>query len=102
LKRRNSTSTIHLDGLQDYTGSADETTPRAWTLTFDDLAAYRRFIDEIVGRINARNAKRIDTERASLKPLPARRTTDFEEVTVRVTSSGGFLLRKVFYTVPPG
>jgi hypothetical protein len=58
---------------------------------FDDLAAYRRFIDEIVGRINARNAKRIDTERASLKPLPARRTTDFEEVTVRVTSSGGFL-----------
>lgn len=32
--------------------------------------------------------------------LPARRTTDHEEVTVRVTSSGGFLLRKVFYTVP--
>jgi transposase InsO family protein len=67
---------------------------------FEDLAGYRRFIDEIVGRINARNAKRIDVERASLKPLPARRTTDYEEVTVRVTSSGGFLLRKVFYTVP--
>jgi hypothetical protein len=67
---------------------------------FEDLAAYRRFIDEVVGRINARNAKRIDVERASLKPLPARRTTDCEEVTVRVTSSGGFLLRKVFYTVP--
>jgi len=67
---------------------------------FEDLAGYRRFIDEVVGRINARNAKRIDVERASLKPLPARRTTDYEEVTVRVTSSGGFLLRKVFYTVP--
>ena len=67
---------------------------------FEDLQAYRRFIDEIVGRINARNAKRIDVERASLKPLPARRTTDYEEVTVRVTSSGGFLLRKVFYTAP--
>jgi hypothetical protein len=67
---------------------------------FEDLAAYRCFIDEVVGRINARNAKRIDVERASLKPLPARRTTDCEEVTVRVTSSGGFLLRKVFYTVP--
>jgi hypothetical protein len=67
---------------------------------FEDLAAYRRFIDEITGRINARNAKRIDSERAHLKPLPARRTSDFEEVTVRVTSSGGFLLRKVFYTVP--
>ncbi len=67
---------------------------------FEDLAAYRRFIDEIVGRINARNAKRIDMERASLSPLPARRTTDYEDVTVRVTSSGGFILRKVFYTVP--
>jgi len=67
---------------------------------FEDLAAYRRFIDEVVGRTGARNAKRIDVERTSLKPLPARRTTDFEEITVRVTSSGGFLLRKVFYTVP--
>lgn len=67
---------------------------------FEDLHAYRRFIDELIGRINARNAKRIDIERASLKPLPVRRTTDHEEVTVRVTSSGGFLLKKVFYTVP--
>ncbi|MDZ7710836.1 MAG: IS21 family transposase [Roseovarius sp.] len=48
---------------------------------FEDLAAYRRFIDEIVGRINARNAKRIDMERPDLRPLPARRTTDYEEVT---------------------
>ena len=67
---------------------------------FDDLAAYRRFIDEIVGRRNARNAKRIDIERAELQHLPDRRTSDYEEVIVRVTSSGGFTLRKVFYTVP--
>jgi hypothetical protein len=67
---------------------------------FGDLAAYRRFIDEIVGRRNTRNAKRIDVERAELKELPDRRTTDYEQVTVRVTSSGGFTLRKVFYTVP--
>ncbi len=67
---------------------------------FDDLAAYRRFVDEIVGRRNARNAKRIDIERAELQQLPDRRTADYEEVTVRVTSSGGFTLRKVFYTVP--
>ncbi|MGB3625807.1 MAG: IS21 family transposase, partial [Henriciella sp.] len=67
---------------------------------FEDLTAYRRFVDEITGRINARNAKRIDAERAHLGPLPARRTTDYEEVAVRITSPGGFLLRKVFYTVP--
>lgn len=67
---------------------------------FDDLATYRRFIDEIVSRCNARNSKRIDIERSELKELPDRRTTDYEEVTVRVTSAGGFTLRKVFYTVP--
>jgi len=67
---------------------------------FPDLATYRRFIDEIVGRRNARHAKRIDGERAMLQALPDRRTCDYEQVTVRVTSSGGFTLRKVFYTVP--
>ncbi|WP_292635131.1 IS21 family transposase, partial [Mesorhizobium sp.] len=67
---------------------------------FDDLAAYRRFVDEIVSRCNARNSKRIDIERAELQDLPVRRTCDYEEVSVRVTSSGGFTLRKVFYTVP--
>jgi hypothetical protein len=47
---------------------------------FADLAAYRRFIDEVVGRRNARNRKRIEIERPALKPLPARRTTDYEEI----------------------
>jgi hypothetical protein len=70
------------------------------TSDFDDLAAYRRFIDESVGRRNARKGKRIDLERAELQELPDRRTSDYEQVSVRVTSSGGFTLRKVFYTVP--
>lgn len=67
---------------------------------FADLVAYRRFIDEIVSRKNARNAKRIDAERALLQSLPRERTCDWEETFVYVTSSGGFTLRKVFYTVP--
>jgi hypothetical protein len=67
---------------------------------FADLEAYRRFIDEIVSRKNARNEKRISAERRVLKPLPANRTCDYEETTGLVTSSGGFTLRKVFYTVP--
>ncbi len=78
---------------------------------FADLPGYRRFIDVVVGRINARNAKRIDLGRACLKPLPPRRTThDTKQImthnrlsgghAVRVTSSGGFVLRKVFCTVP--
>src|SRR5580704_9698781 len=34
-----------------------------------DLVAYRRFVDEVVGRRNARNRKRIEIERATLKQL---------------------------------
>ena len=67
---------------------------------FENLAAYRAFIDELVSRRNARHRARIDAERAVLQPLPKGRTQDFEEVLVRVTSSGGFTLRKVFYSVP--
>jgi hypothetical protein len=67
---------------------------------FDDLGAYRRFVDEVASRRNARHAKRIDLERAALQKLPDRRTCDFEEVIVAVTSSSGFRLRKVFYSVP--
>lgn len=67
---------------------------------FDDLASYRLFIDEITSRRNARISKRIDVERAALQALPVRRTTDFEEVLVHVTSSSSFILRRVLYTVP--
>jgi transposase InsO family protein len=67
---------------------------------FEDLAAYRRFVDEVVGRRNARNRKSIEIERTVLKPLPTRRTTDYEEARVLVTSSGGFILKRVFYSVP--
>jgi len=67
---------------------------------FDDLASYRRFIDEIVSRKNAQLTKRIEAERPALQPLPRSRTIDYEEAIVIVTSSGGFTLKRVFYTVP--
>ena len=67
---------------------------------FADLEGYRRFIAELVSRRNAHHRSRIDVERAALAALPPRRSDDFEELPVRVTSSGGFTLRKVFYTVP--
>src|SRR5260370_38149990 len=54
----------------------------------------------MVGRSNANNRKRIELERPMLTPLPRRRTADYEEKIVTVTSSGGFILRRVFYTPP--
>src|SRR5512145_96927 len=65
---------------------------------FADLNAYRRFVDEVVGRRNARNRKRIEIEKAELNGLPERRTADYEEARVVVTTRGGFTLKKVFYT----
>jgi len=35
-----------------------------------------------------------------LRPLLKRRTADYEEKIVTVTSSGGLMLRRVFYTAP--
>ena len=67
---------------------------------FADLDAYRGFVDTIVGRRNANNRKRIALERPMLRALPKRRTADYEEKIVTVTSSGGFMLRRVFYTAP--
>jgi transposase InsO family protein len=67
---------------------------------FPDLAVWRGFVDEVVGRHNARLAPRIALEREALQDLPIRRTADHEEAVVAVTSSSGFTLRKVFYSVP--
>jgi hypothetical protein len=53
-----------------------------------------------VSRKNATNGKRIEAERLTLQSLPGQRTCDYEETIVTITSSGGFTLRKVFYTVP--
>ena len=67
---------------------------------FADLGNYRCFVDEVVGRANAGRRKALEIERPQLKTLPLRRTNDFEEALVTVTRSGGFFLRRVFYTVP--
>ena len=67
---------------------------------FADLDAYRRFIDERIGQTNAARRKAVDIERAQLKPLPPSRTDDHEEHLVDVTSSSGFPLKHVFYSVP--
>ena len=67
---------------------------------FADLDAYRAFVDVVVGRRNANLVKRIALEKETLAPLPRGRSSDFEEKVICVTSSGGFILRRVFYTVP--
>ncbi len=67
---------------------------------FEDLDAYRRFVAETVGRANAHRSRAIEAEQATLQDLPRGRTVDYEPISVNITSSSGFGLRRVFYTVP--
>jgi len=67
----------------------------ARTMDFEDLGSYRSFLDEIVGRKNARNIKRID---ASVRAagLPDTRTT-ITKKSCLCHQFGGFVLRKFLY-----
>ncbi len=87
------------------TATSSVSSPTCWqalrgSADFADHGAYRDFIAGVVGRGNARRAKRIKAELGALQDLPSMRTTDYEETSVRVTSSSGFILKRVFYTVP--
>ena len=87
LPTRNNTGIAHENGsIESSHGHLKKAVEDAVLLRgsrdFEDLAAYRRFIDEIIGRRNARNGRRIDVERAVLQDLPVRRTADYEDVSV--------------------
>ena len=102
---RNNRGIAHENGaIESHHGHLKEALDQALLLrgsrNFPELDSYRRFLAELVGRRNARRRRPIELERAQLQALPAQRTTDFDQTTVLVTSSGGFVLRKVFYTVP--
>lgn len=67
---------------------------------FDARLDYETFVDTIVQRMNTRAAKFLVTERAMLKPLPMRRTSEFEEIPARVSKYAVFTLKGVLYSVP--
>ncbi len=67
---------------------------------FDDRPAYEAFIEIIVQRMNARAEKRLVVERAALRPLPARRTVEFDELAARVSKYGIFTVKGEQYGAP--
>ena len=68
--------------------------------SFDTRPDYETFVDTIVQRMNTRALKFLVTERAMLKPLPVRRTAEFEEIPARVSKYAVFTLKGVLYSVP--
>ena len=67
---------------------------------FDSLEAYRTWLDEQVQRFNRRCAEALAIERLALQERPRRRTTDFTEQVVSVTTSSTIEVKRVLYTVP--
>lgn len=67
---------------------------------FADHKEYERFVQMVVGRLNARIEKRFAAERAALRPLPQRRTAEFDEVPARVSKYGIFTVKGEQYSAP--
>ena len=67
---------------------------------FLSLEAYQLFIDGVVHKINQKNHTRFQEERIHLQTLPKRRTQDYAEYRVLISSSSTFELKRVTYSVP--
>jgi hypothetical protein len=67
---------------------------------FTDHAAYDAFVQGVVQRLNTRVEKLLAAERVALRPLPARRTAEFDESPARVSKYGIFTVKGAQYSVP--
>lgn len=67
---------------------------------FVELADYQRFVADVVARLNRRIQVKVAQERVVLKNLPARRTSEYEEVEARVTKFATVTIRHILYSVP--
>jgi len=67
---------------------------------FESLEDYQTFVEGIVRKMNQRIRTRFEEELTVLQPLPKRRTHDYAEHRVIITSSSTFNLKRVTYTVP--
>ena len=67
---------------------------------FSSVEEYKQFIQEIASQHNRRIHKKYMEELSFLNPLPLRRTTDFTEARVIVTTSSTIRVKDVIYSVP--
>jgi len=70
------------------------------TRDFENRATYDAFVETIVQRMNSRISKQLEVERSMLRPLPARRTAEFAELSARVSKYGIFTIKGVQYSAP--
>jgi transposase InsO family protein len=67
---------------------------------FATLRDYRQWLDALLVRFNRRCGEALAIERAQLQALPRRRTGDYSEQVVAVTTSATIEVKRVLYSVP--
>lgn len=67
---------------------------------FADVAAYAEFVIKVCRGANALRSAKIAEERLQLRPLPAARYPEVEELTVRVSSYSTVRVKQCAYSVP--
>lgn len=67
---------------------------------FAALADYRQWLDALLARFNRRCADALAIERGCLQALPQRRTGDYAEQVVLVTTAATIEVKRVLYSVP--
>jgi hypothetical protein len=102
---RNNAGESHENGsIESRQGSAKRAIEQALLLRgtreFATLVHYRQFVAEVALRLNARIIKTLAVERVHLRPLPPRRTSDYQELDVRVTKYALVAVKHVLYSVP--
>lgn len=68
--------------------------------TFDAVHGYQQFVAVIVRRLNSHCERGWESDHACLKPLPARRTAELEEVDATVSKYGAFTVKRAMYSAP--
>ncbi len=67
---------------------------------FSTIEEYQAFITQQVMRHNRNNQDLVKEERLHRKPLPLRRSADYDELTVRVSRSSTINVKHVVYSGP--
>jgi hypothetical protein len=73
---------------------------RRGSFDFASVAAYQAFIEQVIAKLNTKQAQKFEEERPYLHPLPRYRYPDYEVLSARVSCHSTLSVRCILYTVP--
>jgi hypothetical protein len=72
---------------------------RRGNFEFESVAAYQAFIEQVVGKQNAKRTQKFVVEQAVLQALPRYRSPDYEVLSVKVSCYSTITVRCILYSV---